>query len=210
MTAEQGLAVLIEAWARLIEFHVEQPDPNGLLRAGWDGFSAALPAGQAKPTYPALAGTDPQADLRQFRSAYLAAAAPAAGGVEGQENLAYAGVQRMCQSLGDCNTSFVDSHQLSEQAAKAGPNEPIGGVGIRIKRWGSDPIVVWELLEGGAAGKAGIKAGDAILSVDGQDATKMTLDQLASSIRGRVGTSVKLAVEHPNGKKQEYSIKRSS
>jgi carboxyl-terminal processing protease len=95
----------------------------------------------------------------------------------------------------------------------------LGGVGIRIKRRPNEtgpsspprePIVVWELLDGGAAGKAGVKPGDAIVMVDGKDITQMTIDQIATSIRGPAGTQVKLTVEHPDGKRKDFTIKRAA
>jgi carboxyl-terminal processing protease len=209
MTAEQGMAVLIESWARIVEFHADRPEPVALLRAAWDGFSTALPAGQSRPPFPELAGSEPEAELRRFRVAYVTNAAQAGGGLEGQASLAYAAIQRMCESLGDCTTTFTDAGQLQEQAVLQQSQARVGGIGIRIKRWGTEPIVVWELLDGGTAGKAGVKPGDAILRVDGRDATRLPLDQLARSIRGPEGTQVKLTVERPGGKKHDYSLKRT-
>ncbi len=210
MTAEQGLAVVMEAWSRLLEVYVEPADPLDLLRAAWDGFSAALPAGQARPPFPALSGTNPQADLLRFRTAYLTAASQAGGGVEGQAVLANAGIRKMTESLADCLTSFTDAGQVEEQLARQQSETRTGGVGIRIKRKASEPAVIWELLEGGSAGKAGIKPGDAIVKVDGKDIGTLTLDQIATSIRGPEGSSVKLTVERADGKRtQDFSLKRA-
>ncbi|HXI16708.1 MAG TPA: S41 family peptidase, partial [Chloroflexota bacterium] len=63
---------------------------------------------------------------------------------------------------------------------------------------------------GGSAGKAGIKPGDAIVKVDGKDIGTLTLDQIATSIRGPEGSSVKLTVERADGKRtQDFSLKRA-
>jgi carboxyl-terminal processing protease len=188
LSAEEGLAVIRQAFVVLLDAHVDALDPAALLRAAWDGFSAALPAAEPRPEPPALTGTDPAGDLSRFRTAYLAAAAPAGGGREGQAALAHAAVRRMAESLGELR---------------------FGGVGIRIKRRPNEPLVVWELLDGGTAAKAGIKPGDAILKVDGQETAPLSLDQIAGMIRGPEGSQVRLTVERADGKKvQDVSLKR--
>ena len=218
LTAEQGARLVLEAWAAIVD-HVDAPDEIVLLGAAWDGFAAALPAGQTRPPMPEIRGPNPEADLLRYRTAYLTAASQVTGGGQAQANLAYGAVRRMVESVGDCLTTFVDGNTVRQQQALMQSEVQLGGVGIRIKRRPNEgsqsapprePIVVWELLEGGAAGKAGIKPGDAIVSVDGKDVTQMTIDQIASTIRGPAGTQVKLTVEHPDGKRKDFSVKRAA
>ncbi|MGH2352903.1 MAG: S41 family peptidase [Chloroflexota bacterium] len=209
MSAEEGLAVVGQAYALLLGAYVEPLDSTALLRAAWDGLGAALPAGQPRPELPALAGDDPREDLRRFSAAYLEVAARAGGGAEAQARLAHAAVRRMAESLGDCHTAFSDPQQMAEQTARLRGDLRFAGVGIRIKREPNEPIVVWELLDGGSAGRAGIKPGDAIVKVDGRDTSQMPLDQIATLIRGPEGSQVKLTVEHAVSRKtQDFSLKR--
>ncbi len=209
LTAEQGLAVLMEAWSRLSDASVDAPDPVELLRAAWDGFTSALPPGQARPPFPTFSSGDPQADMARFRAAYLGAAAQAGGGLEGQAELAYAGIRKMVASTNDCLTVFTDARQVQDQAAQQTADTRIGGVGIRIKHKPNEPILIWELLDGGSAGKAGIKPGDAIVKVDGREMAGQTLEQIATAIRGPEGSSVKLTVERADGKRtQDFTLKR--
>ena len=218
LTAEQGSRLVLEAWATLVD-HVDSPDEIALLSTAWDGFTAALPAGQARPPFPEIRGVNPEADLLRYRTSYLTAASQVTGGGQAQATLAYGAVRRMVESLGDCLTTFVDGNAIRQQQALMQSDVQLGGVGIRIKRRPNEtgpgspprePIVVWELLEGGAAGKAGVKPGDAIVMVDGKDVTQLTIDQIASTIRGPAGTQVKLTVEHPDGKRKDFSIKRAA
>ena len=215
LTAEQGSRLVLEAWASLVD-HVDAPDELALLGTAWDGFAAELPGGQARPPMPELRGLNPEADLLRYRTAYLTAASQVPGGGQAQAQLAYGAVRRMVESVGDCLTTFVDGNHVRQQEALMQSEVPLGGVGIRIKRPPNEgrpgprePIVVWELLEGGAAGKAGIKPGDAIVLVDGKDVTQLTTEQIASSIRGPAGSQVKLTVEHPDGKRKDFSVKRA-
>ncbi|HET7772006.1 MAG TPA: S41 family peptidase [Chloroflexota bacterium] len=218
LTAEQGVRLVLEAWAALVD-HVDAPDEIQLLGAAWDGFTAALPAGQTRPPIPEIRGVNPEADLLRYRTAYLTAATQVAGGGQAQANLAYGAVRRMVESVGDCLTTFVDGNTVRQQQALMQSEVQLGGVGIRIKRRPNEgsqsapprePIVVWELLAGGGAGKAGIKPGDAIVMVDGKDVTQMSIDQIASTIRGPAGSQVKLTVEHPDGKRKDFSVKRAA
>jgi carboxyl-terminal processing protease len=115
----------------------------------------------------------------------------------------------MADSLGDCHTSYTDPQQLEEQLERLQGTVRYGGVGVRIKRGANEPVIVWELLDGGTAGKAGIKPGDAILKVNGRDAAPLTLDQLAEAIRGPEGSQVKITVERGDSKKiQDFSLRR--
>jgi carboxyl-terminal processing protease len=115
----------------------------------------------------------------------------------------------MVESIGDCHTSFAEPARVQEQAAQRRGEQRYAGVGIRIKRRPNEPIVVWELIDGGSAGRAGIKPGDAIVRVDGRDAGPLTLEQLANLIRGPEGTQVKLTVERADGRRvQDFTLKR--
>ena len=211
MNAEQAFAVIGQAYAFLLTTYVEPASSATLLQAAWDGFVAALPPDRPRPEAPQLAGTDPREDLQRFRAAYLAAAASAGGGEEGQGRLAHAAVRRMAESLNDCHTAFTDPQQVEEQSARLRGDVRFGGVGIRIKRKLNEPIVIWELLDGGSAGKAGLKPGDAIVKVNGKETAALPLDEIAAMIRGPEGSQVKLTVERADGRRvQEVSLKRVS
>jgi carboxyl-terminal processing protease len=193
----------------LLDQYVDSPDHVALLRAAWDGFAAALPASQATPEAPALTGTDPVADLRLFRTSYLAAAARAGSSRQAQARLAYAALRKMTESLDDCHTAFMDPVQAEEQMAGLRGESRFGGVGVRIKQRPNQPALVWEILPGGSAGKAGIKPGDAVIKINGQDVSSLTLQQIAAAIRGPEGSQVTLTVQRSDGKKvQEFSLKR--
>jgi carboxyl-terminal processing protease len=208
LSAEQGLALISQAFVILLDQYVEPVDPVALLRAAWDGFAGALPAGQARPEPPVLTGTTPAADFARFRRSYLEAAS-LAGGAEMQAHLAREAVRKMVTSLGDCHTSYVEPQQMQEQLARLRGNLQFGGIGVRIKRRPNEPVIVWELLEGGSAGKAGIRPGDAILKVDGRDTATSSLEQIAAAIRGPEGTQVRLTVERADGRRvQDVTLKR--
>ncbi len=71
-----------------------------------------------------------------------------------------------------------------------------GGVGIEVESR-SDEITVIAPIEGSPAERAGIKSGDHIVAIDGEDVSRTPLDKLVRKMRGVPGTHVKLSVRRP-------------
>lgn len=69
-----------------------------------------------------------------------------------------------------------------------------GGIGALI-HYDNGVVYISEPYEGLPAYKAGIKAGDAIISVDGESAKGKTNDQVRERLRGQAGTEIELEVE---------------
>lgn len=74
------------------------------------------------------------------------------------------------------------------------------GVGIQIDLKDHYPVVV-SPIEGTPAYKAGMKAGDIIVEVDGRPTKDLPLDQVIGMIRGEEGTKVKLKVHRNHSTK---------
>lgn len=209
ITTEEGWALVQQSFLLVLEYHVELVDPVVLLDSAWQGFANALPAGVPRPNKPSLTGTNAQADLLRMRLAYLTVASNAGGSRDLQSNLAHGAIRQMLSDIGDCHTAFASPQSVREMAARLQGDARFGGVGIRIKRQPRESIIVWELLEGGSAGKAGVKPGDAIIKVDGRALTPdLSVEQVASLIRGPEGSSVKLTVQHADNRQQDVSVKR--
>ena len=70
-------------------------------------------------------------------------------------------------------------------------------------------VTVVAPLKGNPAQRAGILAGDKILTIDGQSTVNMSVDKAVKLIRGKVGTKVKLTIVR-EGKKEpiEFAITR--
>jgi carboxyl-terminal processing protease len=101
-------------------------------------------------------------------------------------------VRGMMESL-DPYSSYAapDIHKL-EMSTLEGKFEGIGAV-ISIK---DKQLTVVAPIADSPAEKAGIKAGDKILEIDGQPSSKLSLIEATFKIRGPKGTSVKLLVLH--------------
>jgi carboxyl-terminal processing protease len=74
------------------------------------------------------------------------------------------------------------------------------GIGANSAKIG-DFVIITEIYENSAAQKAGIKIGDAIVSVDGQNAKGKTPDEVQTILRGFPGTKVSLMVRRPGESK---------
>lgn len=100
-------------------------------------------------------------------------------------------ISGMVQSLGDPYTVFLPPTQNNDfKQGLSGQFQGIGAeLGIRDKQ-----IIVIAPLDGTPAQKSGIKAGDAILKVDGKDTSGWTLSQAVEKIRGPKGTDVVLNI----------------
>ncbi|MFH1560877.1 MAG: S41 family peptidase [Chloroflexota bacterium] len=107
--------------------------------------------------------------------------------------LSQAAIEAMLDSLGDPYTSFLDPHEYELYAEDSqGKFEGIGAhVNVVDAR-----ITIVEPLPDTPAERAGIRAGDVVLEVDGVSTEGWSLIESIIKIRGPKGTSVRLLVQH--------------
>ncbi|SRR5260221_7151275 len=107
-------------------------------------------------------------------------------------------ISGMVGSLGDPYTMYLPpAQQTSFSQQLAGQFTGIGAeLGLKDKQ-----IIVVTPLVGSPAKKAGIQSGDAIVKVNGEDASLWTLPQAVEKIRGPKGTQVTLTVVHKDDTK---------
>lgn len=82
-----------------------------------------------------------------------------------------------------------------------------GGIGSIIRKK-EDGVIIAQPYQGSPADRAGLKIGDRILSIDGQDATKLTTEQVSARLKGEAGTQVKVTVRHLDGSELSATIQR--
>lgn len=99
----------------------------------------------------------------------------------------------MLEALDDPYASYLNRKRFEEEESKIqGVFEGIGAqVGLR-----DELLTVIAPLPDTPAEKAGIRAGDVILEVDGESTESLSLQEAVSKIRGQKGTTVRLLVLH--------------
>ena len=106
----------------------------------------------------------------------------------------------------DPYTEFMPEEQMSDfELLTTGK---YGGVGSLIRKKG-DYVIFAQPYKGSPADRAGIRIGDRIVRIDGQEARGMTIEQVSALLKGSPGTKVKLTVERLlGGEQQELTLRR--
>ena len=112
-----------------------------------------------------------------------------------QTELTYGAIRGLVDALGDTgHSTFLTPEALaSEQQALDGT---VVGIGALLGEKEGQPVIV-SVISGGPASRAGIRAGDAIVSVNGESVSGQAPDEVASQIRGTEGTEVVVQVFRP-------------
>lgn len=76
-----------------------------------------------------------------------------------------------------------------------------GGIGAIISQRADSTVIINEPIERMPADKAGLKAGDVILEIDGVNYRKTTSELATKALKGEPGSVLKLLVQRPNEKK---------
>jgi carboxyl-terminal processing protease len=116
------------------------------------------------------------------------------------QKMVFGAIQGMTKALGDPYTVFLPPQENKEAREDlSGSFEGIGAqLGMKNER-----IVVIAPLQGMPAEKAGIKAGDYILAVDGVETYGWSVPETVEKIRGPKNSKVKLTILHDGGKESE-------
>ena len=110
------------------------------------------------------------------------------------QEILYGAVRGAVGSLGDPYSAFLPPQEATDFEDELKGNLEGIGAEIAIK---NDRLTVVAPLDGTPAERAGIKAGDFIYKVNGEETANFSLQEAVSKIRGPAGTSVNLTVFHP-------------
>ncbi|KKP80833.1 MAG: Carboxyl-terminal protease [Candidatus Levybacteria bacterium GW2011_GWB1_35_5] len=123
-----------------------------------------------------------------------------------QQKMLNGAISGMVSSLGDPFTLYLPPVQNND--FKEGLAGQFSGIGAELGTK-DKAIIVISPLDGSPAQKSGIKAGDAIVTVDGQSTVGWNISQAVEKIRGPKGTQVALGIiRKDNSKKIDIKITR--
>ena len=116
-------------------------------------------------------------------------------------------INGMVKSLNDPHSIYMDPNlykRLTEHTEGA-----FGGIGVYMGF--KDGIVrILSVMEGTPGDKAGLKANDEILAVDGTPTSSFQPEEVAMHIRGEVGTAVELKIHRAGEEDKDYTITRDT
>jgi carboxyl-terminal processing protease len=109
------------------------------------------------------------------------------------DRLVYDAIGGMLQTL-DPHSSFFDPKSYAQMRERQ--EGRYYGIGLSIQTIDGD-VTVMSLFEGSPAYRAGIRRGDVIAKVKGQDAHGWTTEQTAKELKGPKGTKVNISIRRP-------------
>ena len=121
------------------------------------------------------------------------------------KDIADGAVKGMLEAIEDPYTTFMDD--ATTDRFNIIMNGAYEGIGIEITNI-NDELVVAGVLNDSSAKKAGIKAGDIILKVDGTDFSKTTANDFANYIKNSTNESFKIVLKR-EGKEKTVEVKRT-
>jgi carboxyl-terminal processing protease len=102
----------------------------------------------------------------------------------------------------DANSAILDPQALQE--VKISTSGRFGGVGMLVGSKDGKYVVI-ACFEGSPAYRAGLRAGDSVIQIDGEPLNRLTLHEVLAKVRGRVGSRMTLVVR-PRGGTAEREI----
>ncbi|WP_421825358.1 S41 family peptidase [Lacticaseibacillus hulanensis] len=114
-------------------------------------------------------------------------------------------INGMIKSLDDPFSNYLqDTDATSLNTEISGS---FGGIGATMVQT-ADGVQVDSVNPGSAAQKAGVKANDKIVKVDGKDMSGKDINKVVAKIRGKIGSTVTVVVERDN-KQLTFTMKRA-
>jgi carboxyl-terminal processing protease len=124
------------------------------------------------------------------------------------QQLTYGAIGGMVDALGDTGHSRFLSPQMVQQqhSALQGEYEGIGAY-MEVK---DGHVVIMAPMDGSPAQRAGLRPGDIVLKVDGQNVADLRLDEVVGRVLGPAGTQVTLTIlESKTGNMRDVTLERA-
>lgn len=112
----------------------------------------------------------------------------------------------MVDALGDEWSYYIPASEYANYLDQM--SNSYVGVGITIEQREDGYLNLVDVVEGGPAEQAGLRRGDVLIRVEGQDCADMELEQTRNLVRGEEGSQVRLTVLR-DGQEQEFCVTRA-
>jgi carboxyl-terminal processing protease len=205
-------AELYVAYRAILDIYVDPVDDTQLIKAATDNLRQGF---SSQPTLPmitmpmdmmgGLTG-NPDQDWQIFGDAYDSVVSKLPDWAQ-QNHADWVVLRSMAESLHDGHTSFL----TPDEAARSHETS-FAGIGVLMSRpQDNQPPLIAEVFPNSPASSSGLKRGDRIIGVDGQDVSGQSVGDVASLIRGQPGTNVKIQVSRLNSAQPlDFTMKRAT
>ncbi len=123
------------------------------------------------------------------------------------QRMTYGAIAGMVEALGDTEHSRFLTPEMVEQEKNLSRGL-LEGIGAEIQRKNNRVVIVTPM-DDSPAQKAGLKPGEVILKVDGEDVSNLPLEMVAARILGPPGSAVTLSLLFPEtGQRREVTLIR--
>jgi carboxyl-terminal processing protease len=203
--ASTSFATAEAAFNILIEKHVDKPSSSQLLNAAIDAVEKLLvKMNDPSQVVPKPSFTNsPQSDFAKFAAALNEVIA--ANPKEDPKLVEDQATDGMARSMNECHTYFLDAKRAKSFNA---PPQEYSGIGATINAPTPNEFVeIAQVFPNSPAEKAGVKKGDKIKTVNGEDMLGRTSEEVANKIKGPEGTTVNIVFVR-NGVDTPISIVR--
>jgi carboxyl-terminal processing protease len=109
-----------------------------------------------------------------------------------EQDRIYGAIKGMVRTLDDPYTVYVDPEEA--EIIRESYSGEFEGIGAYVEEAPQGGVFILRVFDGSPADQAGIKAGDVVVGINGEDVTGDILDESISKIRGEAGTDVTLLV----------------
>jgi carboxyl-terminal processing protease len=202
---------LYSAYRALVDTYVDPVDQSQLIGAATESLRKGVQGQVALPlaTLPVQLVPQPtgnaERDWQNFGDAYEAIVSKLPEWAE-RERPDWLVLRGMTESLGDGHTTF-----LTPDEARRRHETSFAGIGVLLSRpQDAQPPLIAEIFPSSPAASSGLKRGDRIVSVDGQDVTGKTVAEIAQLIRGPLNTDVRVQVRRLSSPQPlEFTLRRA-
>ena len=111
-------------------------------------------------------------------------------------------------SYTDNYTCYMTEEEYQAFLSSVEGEVSFAGIGAEIT-YAPEGISIVSVLKGGGAEKAGLKAGDMIIAIEGESCAPGSEEQRARLV-GEAGTQVRVTVRHTDGSEEDYIITRAA
>jgi carboxyl-terminal processing protease len=215
--------VIVQAYRLIAERHLNEPDFRKISVETYRGFASADPelslstdgqtytvmrAGKAILTRPAPTDAVNGKAWGEMLADLMAASVDASPVLQHTDRnaLTKAAMVATTKQL-DKNSRYADPEEARDNRFQ---RDGGGGIGITVERTDDKKVMIIAVQDGSPSGKGGIRAGDQILEIDGENMVDRPLIDVVHKLRGPVGAPLSLTILRPSeGRKITALLQRS-